>query len=215
MFLYHFGDSSIESLAVRRCFCKVLALGAVFFISDCSLQDGGGVTQRPSTATSQKSPTNPNIEDKESAQNHEMKLLKEAVKEPLSPENTEALLDEVGSNWLFGQGMGETAATVGTIVVFPPYALWVVANAALSLSGEQPLEVSKILPEESGKVWRTTYDEVTSVPGRTTAAFSGQEYRSEEVANEKIEAVLKKNSEQQRKRKEIEKVQHQKPWAGN
>lgn len=135
----------------------------------------------------------------------DIKLFREAAKEPLSPENTEELLNEVGSNWLYGQGMGETAATVGTIVVFPPYALWVVGNAALQLSGEEPIEVSRILPEESGKIWRTTYDEITSVPGRTSAAVAREEYRDQDVARERIEAVLKKNSEQSKSKRQKEK----------
>lgn len=117
-------------------------------------------------------------------------VLENAIKNPISPEQTSELLDEVGSNWLYGQGFGETIMTVGTIAVFPPYALWVVGNAALQLSGEEPVEIADILPEEGGDVWRTTYDEIASVPGRTTAAVSGEQYRSHEVARERIEAVL-------------------------
>lgn len=131
----------------------------------------------------------------------EAKLMKSSLKEPLSPEDTNELLNEVGSNWLYGQGMGETAATIGTIVVFPPYALWVLGNAALQLSGEEPVEVSKMLPEESGKIWKNTYDEIVSVPGRTTAAVVGEEYRTQEVARNRIEAVLDKNTDKLATRK--------------
>lgn len=145
----------------------------------------------------------------DSSSSLEFKLMKASMNEPLSPENTNELLNEVGSNWLFGQGMGETAATIGTIVVFPPYALWVLGNAALQLSGEEPIEVSRILPEESGKVWRTTYDEITSVPGRTTAAVAGETYRSQEVARDRIEAVLDKNSKDLAAEKRQSKINHE------
>ena len=195
---------------------KALTIALTFVISGCTTQST--VTHEHSNAISNKQSKNQIEENKinraelgdskekaeEPKASLETKLLQQSMKEPLSPENTSDLIDEVGSNWLYGQGMGETAATVGTIVVFPPYALWVIGNAALQLSGEEPIEVSKILPEESGKVWRTTYDEITSVPGRTTAAVSGEEYRTQEVARDHIEAVIDKNAEDLKKKKLLE-----------
>lgn len=137
-------------------------------------------------------------------------FFKSAIEQPLSPENTEELLSEVGSNWLYGQGLGESALTIGTIAVFPPYALWVVGNAALQLSGEEPLEVSSMLPGESGEIWRSTYDGITSLPGHTSAVVAGEEFRSKDVARERIEAVLEKNSQEHKKKLIIDEQLRQK-----
>ena len=198
---------------------KALAILSVFVVSGCTFEplappaQTGAISNkhtRNQIADNTTSATNSESSkenEEEPRASLESKLLKQSISEPLTPENTNQLLNEVGSNWLYGQGMGETAATVGTIVIFPPYALWVIGNAALQLSGEEPIEVSKMLPEESGKVWRTTYDEITSVPGRTTAAVSGEEYRTQEVARDHIEAVLDKNAEDVKKQKQLEQKQ--------
>lgn len=121
-----------------------------------------------------------------------MPSLAEAVNKPLTPEQTEELLDEVGSNWLYGQGMGETALTVGAIALFPPYALAVLGNAALQISGEEPVGVSTVLPDEAAENWTEFYDGVTSVPGRGVAYVSDEEFRDKEIARERILSVLNK-----------------------
>jgi len=100
------------------------------------------------------------------------------------------MLGEVGENWLYGQGVGETAATAGAIAVFPPYALWVLGNAALSVGGYRPLEFSDVLPEAEKQAWSDTYDSITSSPGRATAAVAGTEFRSKGVAKEKLKPYL-------------------------
>ncbi len=119
--------------------------------------------------------------------------VREVTQKPLTPEQSGELLGEVGNNWLYGQGVGETALMVGTSIVFPPYALWVLGNAALDVSGYEPLRVSDALPEQEGKAWKDTYDAVTSSPGRLSASLAGEEFRSQEVAKERIERVLKKD----------------------
>lgn len=116
--------------------------------------------------------------------------LQALIKKPLAPEKTEQLLSEVGDNWLFGQGMGSTMATVGTVVVFPPYALLVAGNAGLSLAGYKQLWLSDALPEEGKEAWRSAYDSVTEAPGKMSAAMAGEEFRTQEVARKRIIRVL-------------------------
>ena len=104
----------------------------------------------------------------------------------LSPEENQELLGEVARSWFYGQGLGSTTLQVGTAVAFPPYALVLIGNTALSLSGYQQVGVSEILPEEGASAWSEFYDAITSVPGRITAALSGEEYRSTEVTENNL-----------------------------
>ena len=112
------------------------------------------------------------------------------VGKPLPPEEAKAMLNDVGGNFVYGQGIGEAALNVGTVVAFPPYAIVLIGNAALSLSGYKPLSVADALPEEAGEVWRDTYNGVTSGPGRVTAAVAGEEYRTPEVASATLKQYL-------------------------
>lgn len=107
---------------------------------------------------------------------------------PLNHDQAEELLDDMGEGWLYGEGLGDTALQVGTVVMFPPYALVLLGNGALSLSGYKPVTVSGLLPEEAGKVWKEGYSGVVSVPGRVTAAAVGAEFRTPE----RIKADLQK-----------------------
>lgn len=121
--------------------------------------------------------------------------LSTAISQPLSPDETQELLGEVGENWLYGQGLGETAAAVGAIAVFPPYSLWVAGNAIASMSGFEPIELSDALPEEEAQTWRETYDAITSAPGKASAAIAGEKFRSKEVAKERIQKFLKRREQ--------------------
>ncbi len=110
------------------------------------------------------------------------------------PDKAPDFLKEVGSNFVYGQGLGETALTAGTVAVFPPFAVWVLGNAALSLGGYEPLRVSDALPEESKEAWVNTFDDVTSGPGRVSAALAGEEFRTKEVAKEKLKQYIVENN---------------------
>jgi hypothetical protein len=79
---------------------------------------------------------------------------------------------------------------LGAVIVFPPYILYLLGNTALSLSGYEPVTVSSMLPEEQGKAWSKGYDTVVSGPGRIVAATAGREYRSREVGDERLRAIL-------------------------
>ncbi|MDC0357914.1 hypothetical protein OAO01_03790 [Oligoflexia bacterium] len=116
--------------------------------------------------------------------------LQQISKQKLSPEESKELLGDVGGNWLYGQGLGNTALTIGTIALFPPYALYVLGNSALSLSGYKTVELSDALPEEGKANWGRFYDGVTSGPGRFTAALAGEEYRSKELAKQRLRKYI-------------------------
>jgi len=108
----------------------------------------------------------------------------------LSPEQSEEVLGQIGSNWLYGQGLGETAMNVGGVFLFPPYAVYLIGNAALSLSGYEPLSVADALPEEEGEAYREVFDSVAAGPGRFAAAVAGKEYRTKEVIKEDYKRIL-------------------------
>ena len=116
--------------------------------------------------------------------------IQKVVSNPLPPEKADELLGEVGSNWLYGSGLGETAVAAGSIVVFPPYALYVLGNGILSLSGYEPIYVTDALPDEDREQWNEAYDSIVSSPGQLTSAVAGREFRNKEVAKEKIYKVL-------------------------
>lgn len=109
---------------------------------------------------------------------------------PLSPEETEGLINEVGANWFYGQGLGETAVSAGAIVLFPPYAIYVLGNAMLSLNGYEEVRITDALPESGRAQWNSVYDHVTSVPGEITSGVAGEEFRDKEKARQQLGKYL-------------------------
>lgn len=112
---------------------------------------------------------------------------------PLAPEKAKDLASQMGKQWFYGEGVGNTAATVGTIVFFPPYAALVLGNAALSMGGYEQYWLSDVLPEEERTEYRQIYRDVTSLPGRTHAAIAGREFITEEEAAKENERFLEAN----------------------
>lgn len=86
-------------------------------------------------------------------------------------------LETAGANWLFGDGIGKTMVNVGAVVLFPPYAIYLVGNAGLAMFGQEPLYVTDLLPEAPREGYLTVYDAVTSVPGLLTSTVAGEEFR--------------------------------------
>jgi len=125
------------------------------------------------------------------------------VGKPMSSEQAKEALSEVGGNFAYGPGLGDAALQVGTAVVFPPYALYLLGNAVLSVSGYEPVTVASMLPEESGKAWSRTYDSAVSGPGKVVAAMAGHEYRSREVGDEKMRALLERINETEQKSQQV------------
>jgi hypothetical protein len=108
----------------------------------------------------------------------------------LSPEETQEMLAEAGSNWLYGHGFGSTVITVGTIALFPPYALYIIGNSVLAVSGEDPVRFSDVLPADEQSRWEEFYDNVASGPGRLAAAIAGREFRTREHARNSLAPYL-------------------------
>lgn len=65
---------------------------------------------------------------------------------------------------------------IGTVVVFPPYALYLLGNAGVAFAGYEPLYVTDALPEPARKEVLGFYNGVTGVPGRVNALVAGEPY---------------------------------------
>lgn len=104
-----------------------------------------------------------------------MDLATEEAEAP-APEELKVILAEEGEKWFYGPGLGRTMLNVGTIVAFPPFAIYLVGNAGLKYAGYNPLYVTDLLPEEPRQGVLEVYDGVTSVPGRLTSAADGREF---------------------------------------
>lgn len=140
-----------------------------------SSSDHAPVSPAPPSSTSDTSPA---------------AIVAAAIKEPLTPEETRGLIAEMGSNWLYGNGVGESALTAGTIFMFPPYALYALGNAILAISGQPELRVTNALPDELRQDYNSFYESVTAAPGHFTAAVAGREFRNREVAKERLQPYL-------------------------
>lgn len=114
--------------------------------------------------------------------------------EALNKEERDELLREVGGNYVYGQGLGKTMLNVGSVVLFPPYAAYLLGNTVLEYSGYEPMEISSALPDTGRESWKQMYETVTSAPGRVVAAVAGEEYRNDVIAREKILKFAKQPS---------------------
>ena len=101
--------------------------------------------------------------------------------EALTPEQAEAQASEMLEDWAYGEGLGTTIVQVGAVIAFPPFAIALVGNAGLSLSGYEPVTVAKILPEPVGNAWKEGFSTVVSAPGKVSAAIAGEEFRSDDL----------------------------------
>jgi hypothetical protein len=97
--------------------------------------------------------------------------------EPPEPGELGDELKTATHRWFYGKGVGSTLANVGTIVVFPPYAFYLLGNAALEMGGYQPLHITNALPEEPRKEVLGIYNRVVSAPGRFNALVAGEEFQ--------------------------------------
>ena len=135
--------------------------------------------------------SNPNIVKKSIDPNDPLALSKKLAQKNLPPEKAKEVLSEVGDGWLYGQGFGATALNLGTIIVFPPYALYVLGNVALSMTGHETMSPTKLLPDDNKKEVDKFYDNLTSAPGRVAAAFAGKEFRTQDSISERIDDITK------------------------
>lgn len=126
-------------------------------------------------------------------------MAKAAVLHPLSPEQTQEMMGDVGENWLYGNGLGETAIAVGSIVAFPPAALYWIGSVAAGAAGYET-GVSAVLPEEERAQWNGFYDDISGAPGKLSAAMAGREFISRDLAKERLQKFIPvtPNSEQEK-----------------
>jgi hypothetical protein len=117
------------------------------------------------------------------------------LKRPLTQEESEKLASEVGGNFIYGQGLGEALLNIGGIILWPPYAVYVLGNGAISLSGYEPLYVTNLLPETAKDSYDTGYVAVTSAPGKLSAAISQEEFRNQEVIKKRYKDILSQSED--------------------
>jgi hypothetical protein len=86
---------------------------------------------------------------------------------------------ETLDNWVYGYGSGEALINLAGIVVFPPYAIYVVGNGLAEYSGYEPWYITSVLPDEVRKPYLSGYHGVASVPGRFLGAINGRGFRGE------------------------------------
>jgi len=108
----------------------------------------------------------------------------------LSAQQQTALLDEVGRNWLYGQGMGETILNIGAAIAFPPYILALLGNGALSLAGYEPVSIAQVMPTGARASYEEVRDSVTGAPGQAAAAIAGEKFRTQTMANHAINSAM-------------------------
>ena len=95
-----------------------------------------------------------------------------------TPEEADEQLARFGNHWFYGPGMGQTMANVGTVIAFPPYALYLLGNAGLTIAGYEPVYITEALPEKPRRYVLGAYNGVVSIPGRITSAIAGESYDS-------------------------------------
>ena len=108
------------------------------------------------------------------------------VKDPLTPDETGEFLSTAAGNWAYGQGLGDTAAKVGTSIVFPPFLVAWLGSAVVEMAA---YEIKT--PESFNRV----YEGVTSIPGHVTAKVAGVDFRDKKLAHKKIERVLSEHED--------------------
>jgi hypothetical protein len=115
----------------------------------------------------------------------------EPAKPAADPSAQEQEVSELGKDFVYGNGIGNAAVNVGTTLLFPPYALYVLGNAIISVSGYEGFYVSDLLPDPDREQYNSFYDTVTSGPGRMAAAMGGEEFRNREIVKESFTKIKK------------------------
>lgn len=96
---------------------------------------------------------------------------------PPTQEEIEEKATVLAQDWFYGPGIGQTMLNVGTSVLFPPYAVYVLGRAGLSAAGIEAPAVTDALPEPARKGVNEVYDTMISAPGRLNAEVAGEKFR--------------------------------------
>jgi hypothetical protein len=163
---------------------------SLFFLGGCSLQSNIDANAPDPKASLEWEEVQADDTDKPLASK-----LQKLTSEPLTPEQTSELVDTAAGNFFYGPGLGETALDVAGMILFPPYALVVVGNSALSLAGYQPLSIKRVLPEDVKKDYSSVTDTIYSGPGRVVAGVSGKEYLKREKVKDRWDDFANKVEE--------------------
>ena len=118
------------------------------------------------------------LKAKQEGDHSDLQAARAVAANPIPPEKAQELLENTGDNYIYGNGIGETAVTIGAVMIFPPYGIYVLGNTLLDLAGYEQLRMTDMLPPEDKKEWESVYDDITSGPGRIAAASAGEEFRT-------------------------------------
>jgi len=143
-------------------FLLLLPLLCVFFACSVASQDTSTLKEGRARLDFNKPPTISELASGEAT--------------PASNEELSDMMQDATHDWFYGKGLGTTVLNVGTIIIFPPYALYLLGNAGLQLSGYEPLYITDALPKESKDDVLGVYDMVVSSPGRVTAHLADEEF---------------------------------------
>lgn len=98
------------------------------------------------------------------------------AEQPDGQEQLSSAISEAGHSWFFGGGVGQTMLNVGTVAIFPPYALYLLGNAGLALAGYDPIYITDAIPEPAKDKVVDTHRVFTEIPGRVNALVLGEEF---------------------------------------
>jgi len=90
---------------------------------------------------------------------------------PPTPDEYKQELSDLAHGWFFGPGFGTAILNIGTVIAVPPYALYLVGNAALSVTGVGPVYPTDLMPAKAADVVGGAFHQVVSIPGRVNAVI--------------------------------------------
>ncbi len=173
---------------------KIFCLSLLALTSSCSslkLNNTHGQNNKPSLNFFAQNELPSNEKKPKEYWNLESPPSLEEIKTAVKNDQVNHKVKDLGEWWLYGPGIGRTALNIGTVIVFPPYALYLLANAGLSLAGYSQLSVLEALPPEPKAIAQSTYDSITQVPGRLNSLAAGKEYFNSNINVSELAAKTK------------------------
>lgn len=112
-------------------------------------------------------------------------------KKSMTPEHAKFVLTETGKNFAFGNGLGEAAVFIGSIFVFPVYAIYRGTVSVANAFGAGIPPAYSLLPEPGQEVAKTSWDTITGAPGWVVAKTVGEEFRDKDIVAESEQNIVK------------------------